>query len=303
MFSFGSDPEIFMTKDGKIVNAIGILPSKQKKKNKGMTSVYYDNALAEMQIEPSDNASNTIENIRKAFNLLHKVAPKNKIEIKSAHFFTDEEVSDKESKTIGCIPEYCAYTLKQIMPPTDVIRNSGLRTAGGHIHLGNNDLFIDGSSIIKTIRMLDLFLGIPSILLDHDNTQKQRRKIYGHAGSHRVPNHGLEYRCLGNFWLKSPKLVDIIYDLTSFVVNFVESNGYKKFWNCNGNFNQLSLCFGYDVKLLRKCINTCDNDMAKKFMEIVAKYIPKSITKKIERISSIDFDFYKEWNLKPMSLS
>lgn len=50
MFSFGSDPEVFISSNGKIINAINVLPNKENKISRGYTSIYYDNVLAEMQI-------------------------------------------------------------------------------------------------------------------------------------------------------------------------------------------------------------------------------------------------------------
>lgn len=301
MFSFGSDPEIFLAINGKIVNAIGLLPSKQQKISRGLSSVYYDNALAEFQIEPSNTAAEAIENIQKAMLLLQETLPNHEIKVQSAHWFQKSDVDNEESRTVGCNSEYCAYTLEQVMPPHDVIKNTSFRTAGGHIHLGENDIFNDGDDIISTVRMLDLFLGIPSLLLDNDNTQKYRRRIYGHAGSHRLPDHGLEYRCLGNFWLQSPKLVEIVYDLTDFTIKFVENEGHRKYWSPpnddDDTFDQTNLCFGYDAKLLRSCINSCDKRKALKFMQIVEQHIPVELYQRIQNLSTLNLDIYSEWGI------
>lgn len=301
MFSFGSDPEIFLALNGKIVNAIGILPPKSQKISRGVSSIYYDNALAEMQVEPSHTAAEAIENIRKAMALLQDTLPRHEIRIQSAHWFQRSDIDNEESRSVGCNSEYCAYTLEQIMPPQDVIKNTSFRTAGGHIHLGDNELFHDGHGIINTVRMLDLFLGIPSLLLDNDNTQRYRRRIYGHAGSHRVPDHGLEYRCIGNFWLRSPRLVEVVYDLTDFAINFVENNGYSQYWSQpnedDESSDQSKLCFGYDARLLRSCINSCDKRKASKFMQIVSRHIPTELNQRIHKLSTINFDIYSEWGI------
>ena len=55
------------------------------------------------------------------------------------------------------------------------------------------------------IYMLDLFLAVPAIFMDTDKTSKERRTMYGFAGSHRETDYGLEYRPLSAFWLGSPK--------------------------------------------------------------------------------------------------
>lgn len=301
MFSFGSDPEFFLSLNGKIVNAIGLLPPKEQMISRGFSSVYHDNALAELQIEPGHTAAEAIENIRKSILLLQETLPKHKIKIKSAHWFQASDVDNDESRNVGCNSEYCAYTLEQMMPPQDIIKNTGFRTAGGHIHLGNNDLFYDGHGIIRTVRMLDLFLGVPSLLLDNDNTQRYRRKIYGYAGSHRVPDHGLEYRCIGNFWFRSPRLVEIIYELTELTIKFVENDGQKKYWkdpeDDEETSDQTNLCFGYDAKLLRSCINSCNKQKASKFMHIINQHIPSELSQRIQNLSTLKFDIYKEWGI------
>ena len=301
MFSFGSDPEVFIAKNGKIVNAIDLLPNKENKISRGFTSIYYDNVLAEMQISPAETASECVHNFRKAFQILQEIIKDHEIKIESAHWFDDEDLLLKDSRVVGCNSEFCAYTLDQINPPQEIIQNTGFRTAGGHIHLGGNDLFDDSKGILNTVRMLDLFVGIPSILLDNDTTQKYRRKIYGHAGSHRIPDHGLEYRCLGNFWLKSPRLVELIFDLTEHTINFIENDGHKLFWATDEEYDdsidQTTFCFGYDANLLQKCINNCDQRKAEKFMHIVNCHLPKDLAYKIEDFSETNFNFYNEWGL------
>jgi hypothetical protein len=63
----------------------------------------------------------------------------------------------------------------------------------------------------RLIPLMDLLIGIPSVLLDRDKNAKERRKQYGKAGDFRFQPHGLEYRTLSNFWIKA-------YPLTSFVM-------------------------------------------------------------------------------------
>ena len=301
MFTFGSDPEVFLSLGGKIANAVHILPGKENMIREGGTAVYHDNALAEMQVEPGSNSATVVANIRKAFVLLSSAAPRHRIEVDSSHWFSMTDLNDEESRTAGCNSEYCAYTLEQVFPPHDVIRNTGFRTAGGHIHLGGHKLLSDASSILHVVRMLDLFVGIPSVFLDKDPHQLFRRKIYGQAGSHRLPDHGLEYRCLGNFWLKSPLLVELVFDLAEFTLDFVDAGGHKNFWlseeSFDGDGDQSELCFGYDARLLRSAINTCDRSKAENFMHIVDCNLPKDLASRINLFKDSRHDFYDEWGI------
>lgn len=48
---------------------------------------------------------------------------------------------------------------------------------------------------------MDIYLGLPSVLIDSDS---ERRKLYGKAGSFRTTPYGLEYRVLGGYMMSSP---------------------------------------------------------------------------------------------------
>jgi hypothetical protein len=66
------------------------------------------------------------------------------------------------------------------------------------------------------IRLLDFFVGIPTVLLDNPEQQRQRRKQYGMAGSYRTPDHGFEYRTLSNFWAFKPLYLYLVFGLARF---------------------------------------------------------------------------------------
>jgi hypothetical protein len=68
------------------------------------------------------------------------------------------------------------------------------------------------------IPMLDLIVGNTCVLIDRDPSNIARRKVYGKAGEHRTPKHGIEYRTPSNFWLKSPELMSMITSLANLAV-------------------------------------------------------------------------------------
>ena len=66
----------------------------------------------------------------------------------------------------------------------------------GHIHVGYDNHDIEYSANI--IKAMDLFLGVPSVIIDKDT---KRKLLYGKAGAFRPQPWGCEYRVLSNFWI------------------------------------------------------------------------------------------------------
>jgi hypothetical protein len=303
--SFGTDPE-FMIVDNKnnLKSAINLLPKRDNAKPYQGSSIYYDNVLAEIAVKPSLTKDEFIKNIKVSLNRLAQVIHPLKFEICAAESYPNKELSHQDARIVGCNPEWNVYSLQCVMPPEDVIIKTNFRTAGGHIHVGSKNLQ-EPSSIFNFIRMMDLFVAIPSIFMDKDPTSKERRKIYGHAGSHRLTDYGLEYRALGNFWFCSPEYVGLIYDLTMFVYSFVNLGEHEKFWSVDESLldgedpTKAYDCFGYNCKLLEKAINECDINQAKKFMTFISHYLPDEILKSIEEKASAKKlpDPYASWGL------
>lgn len=109
-----------------------------------------------------------------------------------------------------------------------------------HIHIGYDDPAPEKS--IKLVKYLDLCLGIPSVLYDHDTF---RRSLYGQAGSFRLPEYGLEYRTLSSYMLNDEYL-GLIYDQV-----------IKSIQLFNINFELP------DSNLIQNCINTSNKVLAK----------------------------------------
>lgn len=301
-FKFGSDPEFFLDRNDQTKSAIGLLPSKKNCWNKEGNKFYYDNVLAEIAIKPAASLEEFLSNTQKAMKEFSSLIFPTSFKIQPAEYMPESELLDREASIIGCEPEYDVYSLQMIVPPEDIISKTSFRTAGGHIHLGfkNEDVY----ELFDVVRMMDLFVGIPSIFLDTHQMSKQRRNIYGKSGSHRIPDHGLEYRVLSNFWLCSPSHVSLIYRLTEFTLNFVKQKFYKKFWTVNQsllNSEDPSCafeCFGYDLKLLRKAIDEQNIESAEKFMTFISNYLPNTLIEEIDALSRKDLpDPYESWNI------
>ena len=61
---------------------------------------------------------------------------------------------------------------------------------------------------LEIVKYLDMYLGIPSVVLDPD---KKRRKLYGKAGAFRLQPWGVEYRVLSSGMMKDKKTLEFVW--------------------------------------------------------------------------------------------
>jgi len=313
-FTFGSDPEFMLWKQGIFYSAIGIVPGTKKSRHTiDGCDFYYDNVLAECTIQPARTKEEAVASIRKSlFHYANLVRPYY-IVPRASHNYDWNQLKSKEALEAGCDPEWCAYTLEVKKPDKMFFRKNNLRSGGGHIHLGSDIIRQIPRGLIFTARMLDLFLGIPSILLDHDETTAERRKLYGRAGRYRKPKYGVEYRSMGNFWLASPKLVEVVFDTCDFVLDFLKAERHLEFWEIDEarlqsdeawndeNFNPADchICHAFDVNVMRDAIDNSDKIKAAEFMLFIKEYMPSKLYDTVMGlVDHPEYELYKEWSLK-----
>jgi len=302
-FTFGSDPEFLLMKGGKYYSAIGIVQgNRQYRLDKGGHQFYYDNVLAECAIKPGKNRQEVVNNIRDCLKIYAKMVKPYTLHVQASQEYPESQLRAKEAREVGCLEEWDAYTLQVIEPPKEAVKKTNFRTAGGHIHLGGAGVLQNSWEKPFIVYMLDLFLGIPSVFLDSDTTGKDRRTMYGLAGSHRDKDYGLEYRPLTAFWLESPARVELVWDICDFVLAFVSKGGHKRFWELDEELlgeddpSVAYRCFGYDKTALQKAINECDKNIAEKFMLVVEQYLPSRLMNRIHDDQTTE-GLYKEWAL------
>jgi len=234
--TIGCDPEVFLKKDNTIISAIGLIGGdKRNPKPVEEGAVQEDNVLAEINIVPATDKGTFIYRINKVLTQLRELTQCD-LEVKPSHHFTVDYLKSLGGKAVvfGCDREFSAYTDQPIPKPNPY---TTLRTAGGHVHIGSEGL--DCPQLVKT---LDLYLGVPSVLKDPD---KERRALYGQAGSYRPKPYGLEYRTLSNFWLSSEELMQWVFDTSLKAVQ--EYKGVRL----------------PDPDVIRECINNSDEQVAK----------------------------------------
>ena len=182
---------------------------------RGDDAVQVDGMALEFNIEPAHNKLQFVDNVNVVFNTLQKMVPGYRLLMEPAVTF-DREVFDAappESKVLGCDPDFNGWTGEANAAPNG---ETTLRTASGHIHIGWTGDVPPFSAdhyrlCMRAARQLDFYLGAPSVLWD---PKVERRALYGRAGAFRPKPYGVEYRVLSNAWLRSPVLMEWVYDAT-----------------------------------------------------------------------------------------
>lgn len=131
-----------------------------------------------------------------------------------------------------CEPDFSAYSMEMNHKPFS--EDFTLRSAGGHIHIGYDDVEVPyddelfGYTVDQQrstiVRALDLFISVPMLLVEPDN---KRKELYGKAGAFRPKSYGLEYRTPSNFYLTSKELCQGVFNSVTKAIDFINNNEIK----------------------------------------------------------------------------
>lgn len=171
-------------------------------------SISVDNVMGEFTIPPVTNGEQLYQELQFCLDWLNSKLPDDISwqKIASANY-DPEELKDPRANQFFCDPDNNAWTGEQNNKPQPT---TTLRSAGGHIHIGfeveDKDMMEPRDrtyeDCLKVIRMCDLFLGLPSLIIDGSYASAARRTLYGAAGCFRIkPEYGVEYRTLSNFFI------------------------------------------------------------------------------------------------------
>jgi hypothetical protein len=245
----GGDPEFFFNCNGAIIGSEKVLPENglTYDRNKkvagtydgahtaggGTTKIVRDGVQAELNPRPNTCRANLANEISQCFRQIALQLSKDvRVDFTPVVKVSEEEFASlsEKSKEFGCAPSKNIYGENKI---TVDAREYKYRSAGGHIHIGvlsNTHIKINKAirDYERMVPLLDLIVGNTCVLIDRNPWNKERRKVYGRAGEHRTPAHGLEYRTLSNFWLQSYQLMSFVYGLTRLAVNIV-ANSYSDY--------------------------------------------------------------------------
>lgn len=238
-WTIGSDIEVMVERTQLISVApkkfggTGLLPDTSNAFPLPHGGIFYDNVLAEFTVHPASDKAIFIRNVTENLAAVRKMfADKGLgIRIVSSDHYPKDELTGEVAQQFGCAPDYDVYEM-QVNEPSVSARKTTLRSAGAHVHIGSlffagEDGNLDMDKMQDMVKLMDLFLGIPAVLLDNTPNARERRKLYGKAGAHRPKDYpGVEYRPLANFWIVSPKLIAWVYDQTELAFTHLQA-GHK----------------------------------------------------------------------------
>ena len=224
----GSDPEMFVIRNGAIAHCIGLLGGdKENPRKVHLGAVQEDNVLFEYNTEPTsivEDFKNSIQLVKEQG--LEILGSEYSFSTASSHIFTPQELAlmPESAFEFGCSPDYNALTGNQ--NPRPAAADPGLRSAGGHIHIGWDHLCESDKSLNMTdgfkrkiIVMADYFLGLPLTIEDPDT---RRQELYGKAGACRLKSYGAEYRTPSNFWTHSVAMQEFVFSQTKKIMDMHE---------------------------------------------------------------------------------
>jgi hypothetical protein len=283
--TFGTDPEFaIFDPHNRIVSAIPILQrNKIEKIDLGAgAKIYYDNTLAEANIDPAESKEDLTNKLADLYRRSQKLLKDHKLGAVASHNFSEEECEHPGAKEFGCDPEKDVYRGgMDAYPP-----NGGhvFRSAGGHIHVGGLQ---DKTSNEKMalIVLMDIFVGLASVLMDNDPNSVPRKQLYGKAGRYRDTPYGIEYRVLSNFWLSKKELTELIYDLTMFAANlYLEGKAGE-------------VIDKTPIDRVIECINNGGKESAKELFFNLD--LPANLKEQVQQMSQEDYnpDIFSNWKI------
>lgn len=295
----GADPELFvLDNDFNVVNSFKYIKNNKNKPLKiSKYKFFFDNIALEVNFPPVNNAEAFSNSIKACIIEAKKIVQNSKLSLQAHAFVPMRELVQNNAKEIGCEPDLDAYKFSYNKIPAKYYESTNERCIGGHIHLGGFDDNLVTDPFFKPIfvYMLDLFLAIPSVLIENSSESYKRRKVYGKAGTYKSKSYGLEYRVLSPFWLCNEKSTNFIFKMCEFIFNEMEDGIYKKFWKLDLNkmgpkTKKAYDCFGYNCEEVRQAINNCDTNLCKKYYTFIQNFLPNNLVKEINDLIKTKFD-------------
>jgi hypothetical protein len=295
--TFGCDPEFFFAQGGKVIGSEKVLP---KSGNLGVAAGSYPNprafVLDGVQAELNPHATSCRAELGGQIALAFKTLKDhlgNMGNVKACFDAVIELDKDElkglseKSRQFGCAPSENFYDKDcKVKANAATYRK---RSAGGHIHLGLGALLKAHRE--RLIPIMDTLIGNTCVMIDRCPDAAERRKNYGRAGEYRLPQHGIEYRTLSNFWLRSYPLMAFVMGLARLSVGILNTTLQEPVperaergivyqtaitpWNAESD-----LIRRVNLNNIRKAINTNDYDLARQnwlaVKSFISDYVPST---------------------------
>lgn len=299
LFKLGEDCEYFMV-DGNLIprSAIALFPAGKGEPEAlpcGLGGVIHDNVLIESNTNPASSEAEWITNNQSVMMDIDRRAEAAGfiVDLKAAAEFPETELKHPDAVLSGCSQDIDAWIVKVNESP--VLENTKVRTAGGHIHIGkgndpdfNRLIDSDDGKIILT-RLLDIFVGLPSVFLDRLEGSALRRTMYGKAGAFRPKPYGLEYRVMSPWWKQDTRSLQLIYRMVkSCCVEFVDNmqiksvSDMKNYEKAMPLFEEIFTPTSGKHSELRRIINSANRvDAMMFYTEHVTPFVPNTLVREV----------------------
>lgn len=261
--SLGTDPELFLQKDNKIISAIGKIGGSKSEPQPISDNGHFiqeDNVAIEYNIPPCLNINDWIyhNNFVKDYLEVLVSGMGCTLAINASATLDESELNNDIARLAGCEPDFDVW--KEGMNQPADLSTTNLRVCGGHISIGWDNPTQEQQ--IDMVKAMDATVGLESILLDSDT---ERKKLYGKAGCFRFREYGIEYRSLSNFWIKSDESLKWAWNTTLKAIDLLNTD----------KINEVKELGNYIVE----AINTNNKELAQELLNKI-----KIITNSEEKI-------------------
>lgn len=267
----GTDPEIFVEdENGAVIPAFDFLWAKTDKRL-GPYTPFWDGFQAEFRTPSKLCLEELSKSVRNGLISLLMLArghnPKAKLALKTVVPVSAEllQKEKREHVILGCDPSDNIYGLHGLC--VGDARLLDIRFAGGHLHFGQKGL--PHTTITEIIKTLDAIAGVVSVSLFGSIENPIRRKFYGLPGEYRLPEHGIEYRTLGNGWLCAPGAMHLMWDIARSAYD-IGRRHLRAVWEYDEQ-EMIETIINGDVKTARKIL-TANKDLLKGILTSVYNY-------------------------------
>ena len=255
LIAVGTDPEVFIrdTKNEEWISGEGLIGGTKHEPleiAEGGFAIQEDNVMAEFCVPPARDPETMYNNINFVIHHLNKkveaINPDYMVMVTASAKFDPDKLTSEQATTVGCDPDFNAWF--EMQNPIPDLPND-CRFAGGHVHISYENPSEERN--IEIVKALDLFLGVPAVLMDIDD---RRKEIYGTPGRYRNKKYGVEYRTLSNFWISSYENVEFIFNQINKAFEFLnnEQKVNEEVPICidtNDKVSALSICKRYNMVL------------------------------------------------------